>query len=178
MPRSRQCPGAIVKGLPMTLNNRSRKSPGNVNNLPGLGHVNAFPISDNSDVGEVNRTRKSSGSESTSSGGSSGTAYQWLLQSSWGSFASGLLDARQPAPEPLCDAPLVRRSSSSQVPINGSETRPELLQSSVLVHWPVRRMPPVGSSVCVNRSAESDVLREVLKSSESLHSESKKCAYA
>ena len=89
----------------MTLNNRSRKSlSGNEDNPPGLVHANALSISDNADVVEVNRTRKSSCSESASSGGSSGTAYQWLLQSSWGSFASGLLDARQPLPEPPGEA--------------------------------------------------------------------------
>ena len=45
---------AIVKGLPMTKNNRLRKSiSGNEDNLPGLAHVNAFLISENSNVGKV-----------------------------------------------------------------------------------------------------------------------------
>mgnify|MGYP003605156192 CR=1 FL=1 len=97
----------------MTLNNRSRKSLyGNGDNQPGLGRVNALSISDNADVGGNNRTRKSSCSESASSGGSSGTAFHWLQQSGLALFVPGLSEVRQPLPEPPGDALLVLSTSS------------------------------------------------------------------
>lgn len=97
----------------MTTNNRSRESLyGDVNNPPGLGRVNALSISDNADVGGINRTRKSSCSEKALSGGSSGTAYNWLLQSGLALFLPGLSEPRQPCPQPPCDALLVLGTSS------------------------------------------------------------------
>lgn len=78
----------------MTFNNRSRKSPSNGDNPPGLVHANAFPISDNVDVGFNNRTRKSSCSENGVIWSSSGTAYEWLLQSGLASFAPCLSESR------------------------------------------------------------------------------------
>lgn len=48
----------------MTQDNRQLKCIHDLgNNPPGLAHKNAFQISENTDVGEVNRSRKSSGAE-------------------------------------------------------------------------------------------------------------------
>ena len=170
---------AIVKGLPMTKNNRLRKSiSGNEDNLPGLAHVNAFPISDNADVGGVNRTRKSACSENGVIGGSSGTAFHWLLQSSWGSYVSRLSAACHLFQKSPCDAPQVPRTSSGLRPVHGCNAPGKFFQSLPGAVRQVRRMPLVGSSICGNRSAESDTLSDVNKQSESLHSTSKKCPYA
>ncbi len=163
----------------MTKNNRQRECIyGDKDNSPGLAHENAFLISENSDVEGDYRSRKSSCSEKCVIGGLSGTAFKWLLQSSWGSFFSRLSDARQPAQEFPGAAPQVQPTSSVQMPVNGFKALGKLLQSLPRVGRQVYRMPLIGSSICGNRSAESDTLSDVNKQSESLHSTSKKCPYA
>lgn len=64
------------------------------------------------------------------------------------------------------------------MPVNGFKAPGKLLQSLPSAGRQVHRMPLVGSSICGNRSAESDTLSDVNKQSESLHSMSKKCSYA
>lgn len=169
----------LSKGYSMTTSNRQRKSQnGNEDNPPGLVHVNELSISDNSNADKVNRTRKSACSENAVIGCSSDTAFNWLFRSGRASFVPGLLDARQPSQQPPGEASVVLRTSSSQVPIHGSNPTPELFQSSSLGCWRVRRMQLVRPPFCGNQFAESDLLSGAIKSSKSHRSTSKIYPYA
>lgn len=140
---------AASKGFSMTNNNRQRDLFDDENNTRGLAHENAFPISGKSDVDENYRVRKSSRLGVASLGSSSGTAYHWLLQSSWGSFASQLSDPRQPSPEPPGDAVSVLGTSSVQVPFQRFYAPRKLLQSFPGAVRRVRRVQLVDASVFV-----------------------------
>jgi hypothetical protein len=141
----------------MTTNNRQSKSSDHGNNPPGLAHVNAFLISENADVDGDYRSRKSSVAGMASSRRSFGNAFQWLQRSGLVSFVTGLSDARQPAPQPPCDAPHgVLGTSSGQVPIQGFDAPGKLFQSFPGAVRSVRRMQPVCPSVGGHRLAEID----------------------
>ena len=145
-------------------NNRHRKSlSGDGNNPPWLAHENAFLISENADVGEVNRSRKSSAAGSTSSGSLSGTAFHWLQQSALASIVPRLLESRHLSPEPPGEAPNVRRPSSGRATIDGCKAPGKLLQSFPRAVGQVRRRQPVRPPFNGNRSAQGDPFREANK---------------
>lgn len=148
----------------MTTNNRHRKcihDPGN--NPPGLAHENALTISNNSDVEEDYRTRKSSGAGNSSPKSYSDIAFNWLCQSGLVSVP-WLLDPREPSPQPPGEAPPgVRHSASGQVPIHACNALGQLLQSSPSAVRRVRRMLLVRPPFSGNHSAQSDPFCEANK---------------
>ena len=89
-------------------------------------------------------------------GGSSDSAFSWLLQSSWGLCVSLHSDARQPSQEPPCEAPLlVQRASPGYVPIHRLDALGKLLQSSPMAVRRVRWMQLVRPPACANQIAHS-----------------------
>ena len=163
----------------MTTNNRQRECIyGDEDNSPGPAHENSFLISENSDVEGDYRSRKSSCSEKFVIGGLSGTAFQWLQQSGLVSFVPGLSDARQPAPQPPCDAPHgVLDTSFGQVPIKRFDAPCKLFQSFPGAVRRVRRMPPVCPPFRADRTAHTDAESERIKSAGALEKTAKKRPY-